>query len=108
FASEEAAVELSVKPAPDEVTIEVRHPVGVEAELRKFDQAVQWIRGFQNPFEAYVERLKLVSRHRYSDGESGLGLTRIAYEGRCLLDFFVDATNTLAVSAIFSREQETR
>jgi len=101
------AVALAVRVAPNDVTIEVKNRVGVdEAHLRRFDQVVQWIRGFQDPFEAYVERLKLVSARPYAHGESGLGLTRITYEGRCALDFFVDESSVLAVSAVYRRDGE--
>ncbi len=100
-------IALAVRVSPQDVTIEVRSRVGVdEAHLRRFDQVIQWIRGFQDPFEAYVERLKLVSARPYAHGESGLGLTRIAYEGRCAIDFFVDEGNVLAVSAVYRRDGE--
>lgn len=84
-------------------TIEVQSPVGEEDDqsLRKLDDTIQWIRGFQSPFEAYVERLKQVSAQPYVEGESGLGLTRIAYEGRCLLDFYVTPDQRLAMSAVY-------
>jgi len=101
------SVQLQVWLDGDEVTVEVRSKVGVDdAHLRRFDQTVQWIRSFQDPFEAYVERLKAVSAQPYAHGQSGLGLTRIAYEGRCALDFYVDAANVLAVSAVYRREGE--
>jgi hypothetical protein len=104
FTREDAAVGLSVRVAADEVTIEVRNPVGVDAAgLRKFDQAVQWIRGFQDPSEAYISRMKAIAVHNYGEGKSGLGLTRMAYEGRCMLDFYVDDSNTLAVYAVYER-----
>ena len=48
----------------------------------------------------------IVSAQPYSNGESGLGLTRVAYEGRCVLDFYVDDENTLAVSAVYRRGAE--
>ncbi len=99
-------IRLAVKVAADEVTVEVKNRVGPDdAHLRRFDQAIQWIRGFQDPFEAYVERMKAVSALPYAHAQSGLGLTRIAYEGRCLIDFFVDAASTLAVSAVYRREE---
>jgi hypothetical protein len=107
FEHERDGVSLAIRASPTEVTIEVRNPVATDpARLRKFDQAVQWIRGFQDPFEAYVQKMKAASFHRYSEGQSGLGLARMAYEGRCVVDFFVDGDNTLAVSAIFSRREE--
>ena len=61
---------------------------------------VQWIRGFQDPFEAYLERLKEVSSQSLDHEESGLGLVRIAYEGQSVLDFFVTENHVLAVSAV--------
>jgi hypothetical protein len=90
--------------APAEVTIEVQNRVAADdVQLRRFDRAIQWLRGFQDPFEAYVERLKLVSAESYRGGQSGLGLARIAYEARCLVDFWVDERGTLAVSAVYPR-----
>jgi len=98
-------IALSLRVAPADVVVEVRSRVGVDDEhLRTFDRTVQWIRGHQNPFEAYVERLKQLSVRPYAVGQSGLGLARIAYEGRCALDFYVDAASTLAVSAVYHRE----
>jgi hypothetical protein len=97
-------VHLSVQVAPAEVTIEVQNRVGADdVQLRRFDRAIQWLRGFQDPFEAYVERLKQVSAESYRGGQSGLGLARIAYEARCLVDFWVDERGTLAVSAVYPR-----
>lgn len=106
FASGEL-IGLGVRVAPDDVTVEVKSRVGVDdAHLRRFDQMIQWIRGFQDPFEAYVERLKHVAAQPYARGESGLGLTRIAYEGRCAIDFYVNEENVLAVSAVYRRDGE--
>jgi hypothetical protein len=97
-------VQLSIQVGPDEVTVEVKSRVGVDdAHLRRFDATIQWIRGFQDPFEAYVERMKRVFARSLANGESGLGLARIAYEGRCAIDFYVDDTSTLAVSAVYRR-----
>ncbi len=102
-----AGIVLGVRVAAEDVTIEVKSRVGVDdAHLRRFDQRIQWIRGFQDPFEAYVERMKIVSAQPYTHGESGLGLTRIAYEGRSIIDFYVDEENTLAVSAVYRRDPE--
>jgi hypothetical protein len=104
FAAGAPPIDLVVEVGAREVTVEVKNPVGVDSEhLREFDRAVQWIRGFQDPFEAYVERLKIASAQAWGSGRSGLGLTRIAYEGHCALDFYVDASNTLAVSAVRRR-----
>lgn len=98
------AIDLSLEVGPQEVTVEVRSPVGVDSdELREFDRTVQSIRGYQDSFEAYVERLKLASAQAFGAGKGGLGLARIAYEGRCAVDFYVDTANVLAVSAVWRR-----
>lgn len=104
YSEGEPKIELAVEVAPQEVTVEVKSPVGVGSDdLQLFDRTVQWIRGFQDPFEAYVERLKLASAHAWGSGKGGLGLTRIAYEGHCTVDFYLDASNVLAVSAVWRR-----
>jgi Histidine kinase-like ATPase domain len=102
-------IRLELRVGDEDVTVEVANRIGLdEAHLRRFDQTVQWIRGFQDPFEAYVERMKVVSAQAYAHGQSGLGLARIAYEGRCVIDFWVDAASTLAVSAVYRREGEVQ
>lgn len=99
------SIRLSLRVDPEDVTVEVRSRAGLDdAFLKTLDRTVQWIRSFQDPFEAYVERLKQVALRPYDPGQSGLGLARIAYEGRCALDFYVDAGSTLAVSAVYRRE----
>jgi hypothetical protein len=104
FEGGQPPIDLALEVTPGEVTVEVKSPVGVgSAELGEFDRTIQWIRGFQDPFEAYVERLKQVSAQAWGSGASGLGLTRVAYEGRCVLDFYVDASDALAVSAVWRR-----
>lgn len=96
---------LGIRAADEEVVVEVKSRVGVdEAHLRRFDQTIQWIRGFQYPFEAFVERMKIVLAQPSPDGETGLGLTRIAYEGRSIIDFYVDEDDFLAVSAVYRRD----
>lgn len=84
------------------ITVEVLHPVekGSYRHLRELDRTIQWIRGFQNPFEAYIEKMQEVSKKPLEDDESGLGLARIAYEGQSTLDFFLNEDSQLSVSAI--------
>lgn len=93
-------VEIGV--ADKSVTVEVVNPVDDNAydHLEKLDKTIQWIRGYQDPFEAFVEKLKEVSKKPLDDEESGLGLVRIAYEGKAILDFFVSEDGFLNVSAV--------
>ena len=94
----------------NEVTVEVVNPVDESAyeNLSRLDKTIQWIRGYQDPFEAYIERIKEVSKKPLHDMESGIGLVRIAYEGNGLLDFFVAENNMLNVSAVSNIEREDR
>ena len=84
------------------ITVEVINPIDETAydHLRRLDKTIQWIRGYQDPFQAYIEKLKEVSKKPLRDEESGLGLVRIAYEGKAILDFFVSEDNILNVSAV--------
>jgi hypothetical protein len=92
------------------VTIEVLNPVDESAfeHLSKLDKTIQWIRGYQDPFEAYIERIKEVSKKPLKDAESGIGLVRIAYEGKALLDFFVGDNSILNVSVVSNIEGDDR
>lgn len=104
FTNAAQRVELIITLDRRSVTIEVKAPAHKDpVKLRKLDESIQWIRGYQSPFEAYVEKLKQISAQPFSPGESGLGLARIAYEGQCVLDFYVDETDILAISAVHHR-----
>ena len=100
----DSGISMELQVASTDVTIEVRNPIDQSSEhFRRLDYIIQWIRGFQNPFEAYVERLKAVSESALGKGESGLGLVRVAYEAQAILDFYVDESETLALSAVYQR-----
>lgn len=76
------------------VSTETRH------HLRQLDRTLQWTRGFQDPFQAYILRVKEISRELASSNMSGLGIVRIAYEARATIDFIVGEDDTLSVSAV--------
>jgi hypothetical protein len=103
YADDAQQLNVHVSYAPHGVTVEVRCPVRADDEenLRRLDRMVQWIRGYQDPFEAYLDRLKEVSSQSLDNAESGLGLVRIAYEGQSVLDFYVNDQHVLAVSAVY-------
>jgi len=101
FSAAAPAIKVDVTVSPTMVMVEIQNPVGPDsATLHRLDEAIQWIRGYQDPFEAYLKRLKEVSGQRLDSTESGLGLVRIAYEGQSVLDFFVNEHDVLAVSAV--------
>jgi len=110
FKGPENSVVVMIRVERNAVTIEVLNPVGEIASkhLLRLDKTIQWIRGYQDPFEPYMERFKEVSRQPLNDDESGLGLVRIAYEGQALLDFFVGENHSLNVSAVSEIEGDDR
>lgn len=89
---------FSLLGSDNEIVVEIKNKISKDQadEIENLEQMIQWIRGHQSPFEAYVERLKSVSRT--AGGESRLGLVRMAYEADALLDFYIDE-DTIAVSA---------
>lgn len=103
FPTPESEIQLSVRKKKNRIVIEVKNQIKESelSHLKRLDAKIQWIRGYQNPFEAYVERLKEISNKNLAEGESGLGLVRIAYEGQSILDFYLNEDNLLAVSAVY-------
>jgi hypothetical protein len=104
FRGEKEVVRVSLEVMPTHVTVTATNPVTQEEaeSLAVLDQTIQWIRGFQDPFQAYIERLRDVSSQALSSTESRLGLVRIAYEGQSTLDFYVRHDGILVVSATFT------
>ena len=103
FNGEKEIVKVSLAVQAQAVTVTVSNPVtDREADsLAVLDHTIQWIRGFHDPFQAYLERLRDVSSQSLLSNESRLGLVRIAYEGQSTLDFYVGADGMLVVSATF-------
>jgi hypothetical protein len=103
FNGEKEIVKVSLAVQRSAVTVTVSNPVteGEADSLAILDHTIQWIRGFHDPFQAYLERLRDVSSQSLLSNESRLGLVRIAYEGQSTLDFYVGADRMLVVSATF-------
>jgi len=79
FSSADAAIRIRLSVTDSAIIVEVRNPVGhcSTENLAQLDRMIQWIRGFQDPFEAYVERLRVVSAQSLHHAESGLGLCEL-------------------------------
>ena len=111
FESESQEFPFKIEDGRDGILVQAWSPVpaaGIADNMRRFDSIVQWIRSFQSPFQAYLERLKLVAGQPLEDNESGLGLIRIAYEGEAIFDFYINEDDILYVSALqpkFDRER---
>lgn len=96
-------ISTSVTITDSDIIVEVSSPLKDNDKFNpaRLDRIVQWIRGYQNPFEAYIEKLKEVAMQPQADGESGLGIVRIAYEGQSIIDFYINEKGIISVSAVY-------
>lgn len=103
----EQRIDVSVTPGRGSITVEVKSPAGAtdNKDLLKLDRMIQWIRGYQDPYEAYLSRLREVSSQSADSTESGLGLVRVAYEGQSIIDFYVDEESVVSVSATYTLDE---
>lgn len=95
-------IHVTVRMTEDLVRIQVENTVDSRslAHLKELDRTLQWIRGVQDPYQAFLERIRQISREPMDGGKSNLGLIRIAHEGRANLDFILQENNRLSVSAM--------
>ena len=87
---------ISIFISEDSITTEVSNPIKSleNNKLNKLDKTIQFIRGYQDPFEAYM-----LLQSEYNEGSSELALAKLACESRSLIDFFVSADNIISMSA---------
>lgn len=105
-----ADIGVTIDVEPRMITVEVKNPAGrgQDDNLSRLDRMIQWIRGYQDPFQAYFERIRVISAQSLRSRESGLGLVRIAYEGQSVLDFYIGHDDVLAVSAAYHLDTADR
>jgi hypothetical protein len=102
FDSTLSKVNVSMSIDRRSISFVVRNPIGdvTAPYLKELDRVIQWVRGFQDPFEAYIARMKAISIEPLETNSSGLGIVRMAYEGRASLDFYLEEDAILNVSAV--------
>lgn len=103
-----AANEIAVHLMTDQntYTIEVMNQVDetCSGRLENLDKIIQFIRGYQDPSEAYLLMKQEASNNYAYDVTDGLGLARIAYEESATFDFYISKDNDLIISAVSSLE----
>lgn len=102
YGSEGETIEVSVTITEADISIQVDNAINSHnrPHLAELDRTLQWIRGVQDPYQAYLERIREISREPLNMARSCLGLVRIAYEGRANIDFILDDNDRLSVSAL--------
>ena len=93
-----------------EIIVEVMNPVNETNlhKLKELDETIQWIRGYQDPYEAYILSLKDASERSINCNANGLSLARIAHEANAIFDFFVSKDNILNLLAVRNLDSDNR
>jgi hypothetical protein len=79
-----AAITLAIDEAPDRVTVEVTNDVERDSRhAAALNDQIAWLTTFDDPAKAYLAALERAYREAC---EGGLGLVRVAYEGRCSVE----------------------
>ena len=84
------------------ITVEIKKPIKESGneQLDNLDKTIQWIRGYQDPFEPYMIKLREASDRPNEFDANGLELAKIAYKAGAILDFYVSEDNILNISAV--------
>ena len=84
------------------IIAEISKPVHESAfgQLDELDKTIQWIRGYQDPFEAYTNMRRDIAHKPDNQAPNGYGLAKIAYEAGAVVDFYVSEDNILNLSAV--------
>lgn len=93
-----------------QIVVEVMNPINETNlhKLKELDETIQWIRGYQDPYQAYILRLKEASGKSINGKANGLNLVRIAYKANAILDFFVSEDNILNLLAVRNLDSDCR
>ena len=107
FALLDKQIRVRINIDENAIRIEVSKPIDEAGlnHLKELDKTIQFIRGFQDPFEAFL-KMKAASGSPHNKASNGLGLAKIAYEGKAIVDFFVNEDNILNLSAVRSLRDE--
>src|SRR5262245_23381660 len=80
-------VRVAVHDETDRVVVSVTNAVEEGSRhLTSLRERLEWMRTFASPEEAYVAALGSVAETTPNAEQHGLGILRIAYEGRCVLE----------------------
>jgi len=88
--------------AENTITFAVKNPVDETCceRLKELDETILFIRGYQDPFKAYLLKRKEAFENSSRSETNGLELARVAYKANAILDFFVSEDNILNLYAV--------
>ncbi len=102
FTLSENELSISIQVSDNSIVIQVMNPVDITYcdHLKELDKTIQFIRGYQDPYEAYMMIMKKAPNHLSRSDANGLDLIKIAYEGKAIIDFCINENNILNQSAV--------
>lgn len=102
FTSSKNEITINIYISDNEITFEVKNPVDETCVdgLKELEKTIQFIRGYQDPFEPYLIKRREAALNPSPNDSNGLGLAKAAYEGRAMLDFFAGADNFMNLFAV--------
>lgn len=105
YCAPDSAVSIAIRNEGDRVTIAVTNVVdGDSAHLDLLSERVAWLSRFASPAEAYAAAISRVyEQGERPPGEPGLGIVRIAYEGRCDVAVDLSVAGRVTVRAVCPR-----
>jgi hypothetical protein len=104
----DSTVSISIRHEDDDVVVSVTNAVEEgAAHLEVLQKRLDWMRRFPSAAEAYAAAIgRVYERGAPAAGapvEAGLGIVRIAYEGRCAIDLDLSSPGQVTVHATCAR-----
>jgi hypothetical protein len=102
----DSTVTITIRNEGDRVVIAVTNVTDASSEhLGVLTERIAWLEQFASPAEAYAAAISRVyERGERPPGEPGLGIVRIAYEGRCDVAVDLSEPGQVTVKAICPRQ----
>ena len=99
--SPESEITVNIQLEKNTITLEINNQINEKGfeELKEFDKAIQFFRGYQDPLEALMLKKKASFIKSTRSHSNELDLFGIAYRGNAVLDFFVSEDNILKISS---------
>jgi hypothetical protein len=106
----ESTVSISIRHQAGDVVVSVTNEVADDAlHIEVLKKRLEWIRRFPSAADAYAAAIgRVYERGRPASaeaGEAGLGIVRIAYEGRCDIELDLSAPGLVTVHATCARPE---
>ena len=95
-------ISIGIQVTDSAITIEVLNPIDTTRQdrLKEFDETIRFIRGYQDPFEAYTLLKQKILNSSSAFEAPYLDLIKTACDANMVLDFFINENNILNQSAV--------